>query len=70
MTYKPGTEERDSSMGRVTCASISSGATFGQVVETEIMGRETLGSRLTGNLVSVMAPSTTSAAMRMTTVTG
>ncbi len=43
-------------MGRVTSASISSGATFGQVVETAMIGKETLGSRSTGKRVSEHGP--------------
>src|SRR5512132_541386 len=57
-------------MGRVTCVSISSGATFGQFVETAMVGRVTFGRRSTGRRVRQIAPSSTRAAMRMVTATG
>src|SRR5438093_903428 len=68
--YMLGTEETASSTGRVTCASISSGATFGHCVTTATVGSETAGSRSIGSRVAQMAPSSTSAAMRIVTATG
>src|SRR5579871_222863 len=68
--YMLGAEETASSMGRVTCASISSGATLGHVVTTATVGRETAGSRSMGSLVRQTAPSSTSARMRIVTATG
>ncbi len=58
------------SIGRVTCASISSGATLGQEVTTEMLGSDTSGRRSTGRRVRQMAPRRTIAAMRIVTVTG
>src|SRR4051812_1925 len=68
--YMLGTDETACSTGRVTCASISSGATLGHWVTTATVGMETAGSRSIGSLVRQMAPSSTSAAMRIVTATG
>src|SRR2546430_6378564 len=68
--YRFGAEEAACSIGRVTCASISSGATFGHVVMTATVGSETLGRRSIGSLVAQIAPSSTSAAIRIVTATG
>src|SRR5437879_5454134 len=57
-------------MGRVTCVSISSGATLGHWTTTATVGKETFGSRSMGSRVAQMAPSSTSAAIRMVTATG
>src|SRR2546430_17576052 len=68
--YRFGAEETASSMGRVTCASISSGATLGHVVTTATVGIETLGSRSIGRRGRQIAPNSTSAAMRIWTAPG
>src|SRR5438309_9552721 len=68
--YMPGTEDTACSIGRVTWASISSGATLGHWVTMATTGNETAGSRSIGRRVRQMAPSSTSAAIRMVTATG
>src|SRR5437764_11157531 len=53
--YRLGAEDTACSTGRVTCASISSGATLGQLVETTTVGSVTLGSKSTGRRVRQIA---------------
>src|SRR5713226_7764346 len=65
-----GTEETACSIGRVTCVSISSGATLGHCVTMATVGIVTAGSRSIGRRVRQIAPSSTSAAIRMVTATG